>query len=62
MVGLPVGEWEGVFGAVGGRWGVGFYLFGCWDGAVSERVSFPKCVWIFDGYTSMRGIIENSEW
>ena len=26
MVGLPVGEGEGVFGAVGGGWGVGFYL------------------------------------
>lgn len=44
MVGLPVGDCEGEFGAVGGGRGVCFYLFWCWDGAVSESFEDPR-VW-----------------
>lgn len=40
VVGLPVGDGEGVFGAVGGGRGVGFYPLGGWEWANLARRSF----------------------
>lgn len=58
MVGLPVGDGEGVFGLGGGRGGVCFYLFEGWDGIVSKVFEVLE----MERLTGMCSVIEDSEW